>query len=412
MSNILADVSAFSNPFGAQAQSEWNLSKGVFTTEKGSVVFYYIKDPSPTQRTAIDQMSESGGRRLAIYEYPYRDGQRVTDLGRKGEIFTFNIKFFGTNYELLLNAFIDQVVNANLRGTLTHPIRGSVQARFRDYEFVHVYNEWNAVTIKATFVEDNTDELDLISVPASSPDSVLRNALQFLTDSQSKISTLVTEVSALLLLPNAIKSAMLNRLDSLTGQISRLMGQLVSTFSTDAQLKALSTKAASVAGGVPALYTGTASTQGAGSGSVAQLPVTLQVGFSPTTQAAIVSQISNFVNANQITTQQALFNANQLRAAITLAIAEVLGYLGNDGYETVVQYRALANSVQLAVESAISTAQSKIKIYVVPESMSLRLIAKNNGLDPDRQNDIEALNPYLTSVNFIPAGSRISVPIK
>lgn len=412
MSNILADVAAFSNPYGAQASGEWNLSKGVFSTANGSTVFYYVKDPSPTQKTAVEQIADNGGRRLAVYEYPYFDGQRVADLGRKGETFTFNIKFFGLNYQLLFNAFLDQVVNSNLRGTLTHPVRGSVQARFRDYEFIHVYNEWNSITIKATFVEDNTDELNLISVPASSPDSILRNALQFLTDTQSSVSTLITEVSALLLLPGAIQAAMQNRLQSITGQISRLMGQLVSTFSSDAQLKALATKAENVTGGVPALYTGSSAAQTGGTGTLSQLPPTLQVGFSPTTQTAITSQISNFVNANQITPQQAVFNANLSRAAITAAINEVLNYMGNDGYDITVQYRSLANSMQLAVESAISTAQNKVKNYIVPSPMSLRMIAKNNGLTPDRQNDIEALNPYLASVNLVPAGTKVSVPTK
>ncbi len=404
--SILSDLAAFSNPYGAQASGEWDLSKGVFSTANGSTVFYYIKDPSPTQRTAIENISDSGGRRLAVYEYPYFDGQRVTDLGRKGETFTFNIKFFGTQYKLLFNAFLSQVVNTNLRGTLTHPVRGAVQARFRDYEFVHTYGEWNAITIKAVFVEDNTDELNLVSVPGSSPDSVLRNALQLLTDTQSTISNGIFVASALLLLPGAIVASMQNRLNSLTGQISRLLGQLVSTFSSDSQLKSLSTQASAVTGGAPNLNAGTVG----GSGATSQLPPTLQVGYSATTQAAIVAQISNFVNANQITPQQAVFAANQLRLGITAAINEATANLGNDGYDTVLQYRLLANSIQASVESAIAIAQSTVVMYTVPETMSLRMIAKNNGLDPDRQNDIEALNPYLPSINFIPKGSVISVP--
>jgi prophage DNA circulation protein len=410
MSNILADASSFSNPYGAQAKGEWNLSKGVFTTKDGSTVFYYIKDPAPTQRTAIEQITDSGGRRLAIYEYPYRDGQRVADLGRKGETYTFSIKFFGLNYVSLFNAFLAQVVNSNLQGTLTHPVRGAVSARFRDYEFQHVYNEWNAITIKATFIEDNTEELQAISVPASSPDSVLRNALQFVTDAQSAISTALTEAAGLIALPGAILTSLEQRLSSITGQASRLLGQLVATFSTNAQLQSLATKASNVTGGVPQLYTGTATTQNGGSGTTSQLPPTLQVGFSPTTQTAVVAQIANFVNANQITTSQAVFAANQLRALISAAIADINTYLGNNGYDSMVQYRSLANSMQEAVESAISTAQNQIILYVVPEDMSLRMIAKNNGLDPDRQNDIEALNPYLQSVNLVSEGTQILVP--
>jgi HEPN domain-containing protein len=84
--------------------------------------------------------------------------------------------------------------------------------------------------------------------------------------------------------------------------------------------------------------------------------------------------------------------------------------MGNLGYDMTISYRDMAIAVQQMVEVAISASRASVKIYIVPSTMSLRTIAKNNGLTPDRQNDIESLNPYLPSVNFVAAGSRVLVP--
>lgn len=403
----LSQIGAFANPFGAPSQGEWNLNRGVYTTKDTppvSVVFFYEtkKGEDPSKRTAIDQITDSGGRRVAIYEYPYRDGQRASDIGRKGETFNFNIKFHGDNYQDKLNDFL-QIVNSGAGGTITHPVRGSLPVKFRDHEFIHRHDEWNAVTIRATFVEDNTDELAAANQSPSSQNSLLRSALQTLTNVQSAISDGIFTVGALLLLPNAILVAMKARLSSILGQFSRLMGQLAATFSTDAQLQNILSQASTVSGGVSNLTSG--------STTAGTLPPVYQVGFDPTTQAAILAQLQAFLAANQITPQQAVFLANQIRQAISAAITEVETTFGNHGYTIVVQYRGLAIAIQQAVEAAIATQQSLVKIYTVPYPMSLRMVAVLNALTVDDQNTIEALNPYLASVNYLVKGTQVTVPV-
>lgn len=417
--SLLQDLGAFSNPYGTPAKGEWNLARGIFTDKvtNESVVFFFEKaDPAelPTNRTAINNTSDTGGRRLAVYEYPYRDGQRVADLGRKAYKHTFDIKFWGLNYQQRFEDFISIVQNSGNQGTLNHPtlspVLGALTVRFQDFEFMHKFDEWNAITIRATFIEDNTDELILVNLPQASPDSALRSSLQTLVNAQAKISATISAVGAVLLLPNAILNGIQARLTSISGQVSRLLGQLGSTFSSNQTLNTIAAEAAPLAGGVTDLTAGTANTTTGGSSQVAQLPPVYQVGFDAATQAAISAQVEAFISANQITPQQAVFGANQARAAITAAINEVNENFGNDGYDIMVQYRALAISIQQAVESSIATTQSLVKIYVVPSPMSLRQIAQANGLAPDRQNDIEALNPYLGSVNYVPAKTQITVP--
>lgn len=420
---ILGDVGAFANPYGVPSQGLWNLARGTFTNaDNESIVFFFeqrVGDESPAAQTAMDQTVDSGGRRLAVYKYAYRDGQQVADLGREGFTFTFNIKFFGPNYQEQFRRFTEVVINSRGQGTLLHPtlspVFGSFSCRFHTFEFVHRHDEFNAITIKAVFIEDNIGDFgnieDITGSVKASTDSVLRQALQDLVSIQANISAAISAASALLLLPAAVQNAMKTRLNSIIGQASRLMGQLGATFSSDVQLHTLSQQSANVSGGVTGLTSGTAQVSNNGGQSVSQqLPPVFQVGYDPATMTAVESDVSAFVNANQVTPQQAVFQANQARAAITAAIAQAEENLDIYSYDTVLEYRNLAVTIQTSVEASLSTSQSRVKLFTVSVPMSLRQIAFANGLDPDRQNDIEALNPYLGSVNLVPAGSVIAVP--
>lgn len=411
---MASDIGAFANPFGSPSSGEWNLSRGAYINGSAQEVVFFFEVPNgedPTQKTALETANDSGGRRLVKYEYPYLDGQRVRDLGRKAESFTMNIKFWGLNYQQRFNEFISVALGSSKQGTLLHPLRGSITARFETYEFVHRYDEWNAVTIKATFVEAALDADLQTQTYTPSADSALRSALQSLTTIQASISNGIAEVSALLLLPGSIISAMQSRLTSLTGQTSRLLGQLGVTFSSDATTQQLAQAAAPLSGGITDLTSGTVATPSAGGTTLASLPPVYQVGLDPTAQDIFTTQLAAFVNANQVSTQQAVYNANAARVAIAAAIDEINTNFGNDGYDLVVQYRLLANQIQAATEASISSEKSLVTIYTTPTLMSLRQIAFANNLSIDSQNDIEALNPNLASVNYIPAGTQITVPV-
>ena len=100
--DTFSDISAFSNPYGTPSNKQWALSKAIYvnSVNQNMILFFDTsKGEDPQQKTALEQIADSGGRRLAIYEYPYIDGQRVDDLGRKGETYVFNLKFFGMNYQ-------------------------------------------------------------------------------------------------------------------------------------------------------------------------------------------------------------------------------------------------------------------------------------------------------------------------
>jgi len=406
-------IGAATNPFGLPSKGEWNLIEGSFTTKttQKKVTFFFekAKGEDRTQKTGLEQVSDGGGRRKAIYEYPYRDGQVVDDLGRRGEKFTFNLTFFGSNYQKLFKDFMDVVVSSKESGILTHPVRGQIPCAFQEYEFVHRHDQFNAVTIRATFIEDNQDVLKNTNLQTASANSALRSALQTLTDAQSFIGTAIVTVGAALPIPGSIQSAMQSRLSSITGGLSRLFSQLAATFSSDSQLQSLAAKASQVNGGVTALNSGTT----ASSASVSQgqvLPPVFQVGVGKTEAQSLQTLASQFSNTNQITAQQAVYQMNQVRAQISEAIQYTEAQFSSSGFDIILTYRQLAVQFQAAVEAAISSASPSVKVYTVPFDMSLRRVAFLNGLDPDRQGDIAILNPDIDSINFVPQGSVLVVP--
>lgn len=396
-------LTTLANPFGPPSNAQWNLQKGSFKNAQNATVVFFVESKSgqsPTQKAASDQISDAGGRRIAIYEYPYLDGQALDDLGRKPEKFSFNIKFFGANYQVLFQEFINVCVSSSGIGTLTHPVRGVVQCRFSEYEFIHRHDEWNSVSIRATFLEDNTGAIAASNLKAASANSALRSALNALVNLQAAIQQTLFNVTAILRLPGAIKAALTQRIHSITAAFSLLLGQLAATFSSDAQLQAL--LAAAGSGSVTSVNSGT--------GASSTLPPVFQVGFSPQDLQNVLTQQAAFVSASQISSSQALFNANKVLAQISTAIAEINTNLGNAGFDAVLNYRQMALAVQNVTQACITSIQSTIIVYHVPSLMSLRMVAFKNGLSADQQNTIEALNPYLASVNYITPGTMLLIP--
>lgn len=433
---ILGDIGAFANPYGAPSAGQWNLTKGIYTSSKNErIVFFYemrnsgkpssdgvtlapsdLAGETKASLTAIDQISDDGGRRLAIYEYPYVDGQKIKDLGKKGETFTFNIKFFGANYQQRFADFKRIVIGDSGTGTINHPvldgIQGTIPVKLSDWNFIHRHDEWNAVSIRAVFKEDNTNGIAIVAQEQKSTDSALRELLQLMVDVQATIGGLISDVGALLLLPTAIQNSFKIRLNAIITQVSNLLGQLAATFSNSAQLKSLAAQAKVKNGNIPGLSSGSTISNNGGSGSISKLPPVFQVGFDPVTQKSITAQTSSFVSANQISSQQAVFAANQIRSAILAELANVAATFGNDGFDIQLAYKQLANGIQAAVEASLASTVSQVKIYTVPYTMSLRKVAFLNNLTVDRQNDIESLNPYIASVNYITRGTKITVPAK
>lgn len=438
---LVNSISNLSNPFGPVSAAKWNIQRCLFqqlqgnkfgtnaATLKSVVMFYEVNGAKAASgqiaenyqsKTALEQIEDKGGRRLAIYEYPYQDGQAVADLGRKGEEFSLNLKFWGLQYQTRFQDFVENVAKYNGPGQIIHPIRGVFPVKFKEWDFIHKHDEWNSVTIKAIFIEDNSLILQQQNKggsqqkPSVSIDQSIRNALSTLSTVRAAISSAISDVTALLRLPGAIKNAFQLTAKSLTDQIAGLQAQFAATFSTNAQLNQVNAQAAAVGSNLLNINSGTipsnttSSNQGITTTSV--LPPVLQAGFDPSTSALLLEQITTFVNGSQVTTQQAIYAANQIRSGISQAIIDAEAQFGVYSFDIVFGYRQLAVMVQQLTEDCVSSVTPTIVQYTTPRAMSLRQIAFANNLTPEDQNAIANLNPFLPSINRVEKGTVVLVP--
>lgn len=109
----------------------------------------------------IQGHEHSGGRRLALHEYPLRDAPYAEDLGRKAREWSIELYVLGADYmaarDKLIEAFEKQGP-----GTLTHPYLGLRQVAVREYRLRESTREGGLATFSVTFVEAG---------PAQEPDA-------------------------------------------------------------------------------------------------------------------------------------------------------------------------------------------------------------------------------------------------
>ncbi len=74
----------------------------------------------------IQSVSDKGTRSTAGHKYPYRDGTDVEDLGMAGDQISTRWIFFGDDYELRLNTFL-QALRSPGAGVLMHPVFGEIK---------------------------------------------------------------------------------------------------------------------------------------------------------------------------------------------------------------------------------------------------------------------------------------------
>ena len=100
-------------------------------------------------------------RSLVQYEYPFRDGGEVDDMGRGLRQIEISAVFWGSAYEAELQAFMAALDNVtednNGEGELIHPIFGSVPAKLKSYDISHDEEDPDYAEVSLVFVESGID---------------------------------------------------------------------------------------------------------------------------------------------------------------------------------------------------------------------------------------------------------------
>jgi hypothetical protein len=96
---------------------------------------------------------------------------------------------------------------------------------------------------------------------------------------------------------------------------------------------------------------------------------------------------------------------------IDLLSASANGAGALEFYEEILDLKDSAIQMQAVLETGIASSQARIIEYVTPQIMSLREVAFANGISLERVSELDQLNTFLQSTNFIEAGVSLRVPV-
>ncbi|MBD3814070.1 MAG: DNA circularization N-terminal domain-containing protein, partial [Betaproteobacteria bacterium] len=94
----------------------------------------------------------SGGRRVAVHEFPGRDDPEVEDLGRRARRFSIDCHVIGTAYTSARDALIEALETSG-PGLLVHPFHGRMLASVLDYRSTEDTEEGGLCRFSIEFVE-------------------------------------------------------------------------------------------------------------------------------------------------------------------------------------------------------------------------------------------------------------------
>lgn len=383
--------------FTGRGQSAWILEEGAYQSGKDpakKVVFHVFRTALP-YGGALENISDSGGRRKAKFVFPYLDGQLTEDMGRKAETFSFSIILHGGEY---LNAFNDllSILNEPTPGTLIHPVRGKITCAMEDYEILHEERSRKAVAIRLTMIEHSTGGLALGARQNKSAPSKLAK----LTDAFKKIESAINQVQGAVFLIQSVKNTVVQNLQAVQDAFGKLSGNMNATFNAGGNIPAL----------LPVQTGGLQDSQG---GIISN---STSIALSPADP--FVNLPASLVNT-QLQTALAIEQLSKDVLAVRAQISTQIGELETSGnglgalefFDNIIDLRTTANDLQDAFEAGKQSSQVRIIKYITPLVMSVREVCFANGLSPDDGIQVAFLNPELDSLNQIAKGTQLRVAI-
>lgn len=423
-SALAATTSALSNLallFGRPPE-EWDIEEASFN----DVIFHVFVSKSDWQG-ALSQIQDSGGRRLAKFMYPYTDGQTTDDLGRTPESFDLEILLFGDNY-LKGQVALFRELQKSTPGELIHPVRGAVPCRMESYSLIHAADTRKAVKINLRLVEHN---FTLASYGTIAVDKNFKSALGDLAKAFQLANAMVTKVKGLVgfinsviatvegLIANfqdimAIAASNINSVfnkgsssDIPTLLPANLGGLLqvsstISTTATGTQTK-IQTNIATVTNNVFSLATRPGD-------PLLAIPVE---NLQQSTAIALASQtIYKQVNDTRIAANELISYLSAIKPGVVTVDETTQTIEGAvDFHDEILQVKQAIVILQKAFELGLAQNGARIIEYTTPHIMSVREVAFENNISLENIADIDILNPELLSVNYIPKGTVLQVPV-
>lgn len=391
-------ISTLLNSLTGAIASNWDIQESSYGHDGKQILFHIFKTAADYS-AAVDNVQDTGGHRKIPIVFPYKDGQSTDDLGREGEHFDFNILFHGPNYKSQYQKFLKELDNPT-PGTLVHPVRGQINAVAQSWITTHSSGEKQAVAMRVRFME-HSFSVDYGTTPiAKNVPSALTSAINFV----SLISKAIATVQSVEFVLNNTKNLVVAILSGYLGGFTSNLQNLNQTFNSSGSVNGV--------GGslIPGLSPTVAG----------QDPGVFNVASSPNNEAFLGTGSTVGAQGSQqltaaLASQQAIDAVSALRAALDLQIKQIEATEDGLGslifFDQILMLKQSAVALQDVLELGLQTSNNTVVTYKTPRDMSVREVCFANGLSPDNSYDIEVLNPNLLSLNFIPQGTLIEVPV-
>jgi prophage DNA circulation protein len=155
-------------------------------------------------------------RAVAIHEYPYTDGASTEDMGRSGRRIPMCAIFYGDDYEIALQQFIDAIDEAG-SGELIHPVFGSIEAQFMRASIQHDALLPDQARVNLDFLENDIDtRLFDREIPLQQVEAINQAADVALTAANDRF---IPDLDAYLNLPSIVR-------DQLSADMLQVMGNM------------------------------------------------------------------------------------------------------------------------------------------------------------------------------------------
>ena len=428
--------------------TEWDIEEASYN----NVPFLVFKlNELVTWGGAVSSVRDSGGRRLAQLQFPYRDGQTTDDLGGMAQTFDVEVVIFGSDYKRGLDKLFSEL-NKPAPGLLVHPVRGIVRCKMKSYTQTHEHQSRKAALLSLTFVEHS---FTLASYGFIGQKKNFKSLITDLVAGFQVINNLYNKVRAAVNLLNSVIAQVQLVVESYNTAFNETLLTINTTFNqgSSADIPALlpvnqggvllpdgtlaqgiitsasipnepfrSVPVAQIQSAIAAAQSQFA-TAGDGGGdfstgtSQSQVAGVSTLGLSAETAANLAASLASIIVQNKVNSCRAL--ADELISTLErLQFGRpFLAAVGSDSdgaleyAAEILDIRRMVNMLQEAYERGIDQAQIGLKTYVVPRLMSLREIAFANGLDVERVVEIDLLNAELESTNYIVAETEVIVPV-
>jgi prophage DNA circulation protein len=383
----------------------WDIEESYYKADDstGSGVKFHIFKSKANYGGSLSQIVDKGGNRKVKYTYPYLDGQTTDDIGKKAQTFELDVMLFGNGYKDATKSLIDEV-NKPSPGKLLHPVRGLMSVVLEDYEITHTYESRNAARLRLVFTEHNFNV-------GSINDPQLSGFLKAFRGIKDAINACLAAFGAI---DNAI--ATIQGAVALSQQLKNLLTAQTSTYKDDYAKVLVKINKSFNKDGDSDIPTVVPVNEGGARNADGTAARNTSVPFlSPNDPQVAIAGSTSVATAAAIESKQAQDEVNALRVQASVIIATMSGALGGQGEidfaDTILQIKKTALLMQDALKAGIQSSNATIIEYTVPRLMSLREVAFSNGLDVDIFEQIDILNPFLLSVNYIEQGTVLKIPV-